>query len=278
MRTSALSVIAYCMLTVLLISPPAFSQVNRDQPDALEDLGIDEHLGDYIPLDAKFVTSEGDTIRIGDLLEEDKPVLLNPLYYECPMLCGLVLDGVFNVLEEVNWKPGKDFIVISFSIDPDEDTEVAARSKEKYLGDRDSTMNAGWYFLTGSKEEINKVTQATGFQYKEVEETGEYAHSAAIMLLSPDGKITRYLYGISYDEFNVRNALYEAADGKIGNTVDKLVMYCYQYDPDSGSYVPVAINIMKLGGLATLIILGIFLAVLWLRERRKKPTSKTDFN
>lgn len=278
MRNLALSAFATCMLAVLLISPPAKAQVNREEPDALQDLGVDEKLGDHIPLDARFVTSKGDTVLLGDLLEEGKPVLLNPLYYECPMLCGLVLDGVFNVLEDVNWKPGKDFIVISFSIDPDENTAVAARAKENYLGDKDSTMNAGWHFLTGSKNEIDKVTEATGFRYKEVEETGEYAHSAAIMLLSPNGKITRYLYGISYDEFNVRNALYEAADGKIGSTVEKIVMYCYQYDPDSGSYVPIAINIMKLGGLATLIILGIFLGSLWLREKRKKQNSKTEFN
>ncbi|WP_020401592.1 SCO family protein [Gracilimonas tropica] len=278
MKIPALSAFATCMLAVFLLSPPASAQVNREEPDALQDLGIDEKLGDTIPLDARFATSNGDSVQLGDLLVEGKPVLLNPLYYECPMLCGLVLDGVSDVVDDLVWKPGKEFIIISFSIDPEEDVALAARSKENYLGDEDSTMKAGWYFLTGSKSNIEKVTKATGFQYRKVEETGEYAHTAAIMLLSPKGKITRYLYGITYDEFNVRNALYEAADGQIGNTIDKLVMYCYQYDPESGSYAPVAINIMKLGGLATLIILGIFLTVLWLREKRKKPTSKTDFN
>ena len=267
MRSSTL--LATCLLAVFLISPPALAQVNRETPDALQDLGIEEHLGDYIPLDAKFATSGGDSVVLGDLLEEGKPVLLNPLYYECPMLCGLVIDGVINVVDELAWKPGKEFIVISISIDPNEDAMLAAKSKENYLSGMDSTEKAGWHFLTGNKEQIDRVIEAVGFEYKEIERTGEFAHSAAIMLLSPEGKITRYLYGISYDSFNVRSALYESADGKIGNTVDKLVMYCYQYDPDSGSYAPVAINIMKLGGLATLIILGIFLGLLWLREKRK---------
>lgn len=269
---------AIILLAVFLTSLPATAQVNREQPDALQNLGIDEHLGDYIPLDAKFADSNGDSVLLGDLLEDGKPVLLNPLYYECPMLCGLVLDGTINVIEDMVWKPGKEFIVISISIDPEEDAELAARSKENYLSQMDSTTKAGWYFLTGKKSQIDKVVEAVGFRYKEIEDTGEFAHSAAIMLLSPDGKITRYLYGISYDEFNVRSALYESADGKIGNTIDKVVMYCYQYDPDSGSYAPVAINIMKLGGLATLIILGIFLGSLWLREKRKNQNSKTEFN
>lgn len=272
------TLLAHMLLAVFLTSQAAQAQLNREQPDALQNLGVDEHLGDYIPLDARFATSNGDSVVLGDLLEEGKPVLLNPLYYECPMLCGLVLDGTINVVEELQWKPGKDFIVLSISIDPEEDAELAARSKQNYLGQMDSTTRNGWYFLTGNKSQIDKVIEAVGFRYKEIEGTGEYAHSAAIMLLSPDGKITRYLYGISYDEFNVRSALYEAADGKIGNTIDKVVMYCYQYDPDSGSYTPVAINIMKLGGLATLIILGIFLGSLWLREKRKKQTSKTEFN
>ncbi|MBD3615013.1 MAG: SCO family protein [Gracilimonas sp.] len=269
---------AIILLAVFLTSQPAYAQLNREQPDALQNLGIDEHLGEYIPLDAKFADSNGDSVLLGDLLEDGKPVLLNPLYYECPMLCGLVLDGTINVIEDMVWKPGKEFIVISISIDPEEDAELAARSKENYLSQMDSTTKAGWYFLTGKKSQIDKVVEAVGFRYKEIEDTGEFAHSAAIMLLSPDGKITRYLYGISYDEFNVRSALYESADGKIGNTIDKVVMYCYQYDPDSGSYAPVAINIMKLGGLATLIILGIFLGSLWLREKRKNQNSKTEFN
>jgi protein SCO1/2 len=249
------------------------AQLNQEQPEALQGVGIEEHLGDYIPLDATFATSSGDSVTLGSLLEEGKPVILNPLYYECPMLCGLVIDGVLNVAGKLQWLPAKDYIIISFSIDPTEDHNLAAKYKEKYVAKLNKPgAEDGWYFLTGKKSAIEEVIKAVGFQYNEIEDTGEFAHSAAIMMLSPDGKITRYLYGIQYKEFDVRSALYESADGKIGNTVDKLVMYCYQYDPDSNSYAPVAINIMKLGGLATLIILGIFVGLLWLREKNKKET------
>lgn len=266
-------------LAVLLSFQHAVAQLNQEQPRALQGAGIDEHLGDIIPLDAKFATSQGDSVEIGDLLEEGKPVILNPLYYECPMLCGLVIDGVLNVVDQLAWKPGKDYLVISFSIDPEEDYKLAAKYKEQHLSTLDyASAGKGWYFLTGKKKEIDRMVEAVGFQYNEIEDTGEYAHTAAIMMLSPEGKITRYLYGLQYDEFDTRSALYESADGKIGNTLTKVVMYCYQYDPDSNSYAPVAINIMKLGGLATLIILGIFLSLLWLREKRKKTNTKTDFN
>ncbi len=278
MRRFALS--AYLTLAVLFTSTGVIAQLNQgNTPEALQGVGVEEKLGDYIPLDATFSTVNGDSTTLGDLLEEGKPVILNPLYFECPMLCGLVIEGMMDVVDELAWQPGKDYLIISFSVDPGEDHLMAVRYREEYLaGLQNTDAQEGWYFLTGKQSQIDRVTEATGFSVREVQGTGEYAHSAAIMMLSPDGKITRYLYGISYNEFDVRNALYESADGKIGNTLEKVVMYCYQYDPDSGSYVPVAMNIMKLGGLATLIILGIFLTLLWVREKRKKQTTNIDFN
>lgn len=266
------------VLAVLFSSIHVYAQLNREQPEALQGVGINEHLGDTIPLSAKFATSSGDSVTIEDLLQEGKPVLLNPLYYDCPMLCGLVIDGVLDVANQLAWSPGEDYIIISFSIDPSENHQLAAEYKSRYIGELNKEdAQAGWYFLTGKKSEILKMIQAIGFEVTEIEDTGEFAHAAAIMLLSPDGVITRYLYGIQYDEFTVRSALFESADGQIGNTLTKVLMYCYQFDPDSNSYVPVAINIMKLGGLATLIFLGIFLGLLWLREKGKKQTSNIDF-
>ena len=276
MRRIALS--ALLLPAVLSFPFTAEAQLNQGQPEALQGVGIEEHLGDTIPLDARFATSTGDSVTLGSLLEDGKPVILNPMYYECPMLCGLVIDGVLNVAGQLAWSPGKDYTIISFSIDPEENHELAAQYKEKYLTKLNKPgADEGWYFLTGTQTEIDKVVQAVGFQYNEVEGTGEYAHSAAIMMLSPEGAITRYLYGIQYNEFDVRAALYESAEGKIGNTLTKVVMYCYQYDPESNSYAPLAINIMKLGGLATLIILGIFIGLLWLREKGKKLTSNIDY-
>lgn len=259
-------------LAVLSSSFHVQAQLNRE-PDALQDLDIIEHLGETIPLDARFATSSGDSVTIGDLLEEGKPVILNPLYYECPMLCGLVIDGVLNVANQLIWSPGQDYTIISFSIDPTEKNDLAAEHKERYYSQLDKPQpDNGWYFLTGNKSNIDKMITAVGFEVNEIEGTGEFAHTAAIIMLSPEGVITRYLYGIQYSEFDVRSALYESADGKIGNTLNKVIMYCYQYDPDSNSYAPVAINIMKIGGLATLIILTIFLGLLWLREKGLKHT------
>tara|TARA_R110000868_G_scaffold383578_9_gene650725 strand:+ start:17669 stop:18502 length:834 start_codon:yes stop_codon:yes gene_type:complete len=272
-----IALFAFYLLTVLSLPYNAEAQLNRSQPEALQGVGIDEHLGEFIPLDAKFATSKGDSVTIGSLLQEGKPVILNPLYFECPMLCGLVIDGVLNVAGELAWNLGEEYQIISFSIDPKEDYLLAAEYKQRYTSKlKKNFAQDGWHFLTGNKKEIDRIINAIGFKYNEVEGTGEFAHSAAIIMLSPNGKITRYLYGIQYNEFDVRNALYESADGKIGSTAEKLLMYCYQYDPDSNSYAPVAINIMKIGGLATLIILGIFLGLLWLREKGKNVTSKID--
>lgn len=275
MKRIALYVLYF--IAVLTIPFNAEAQLSESQPEALQGVGIDEHLGEFIPLDAKFATSNGDSVTIGSLLQEGKPVILNPLYFECPMLCGLVIDGVLNVADDLAWTPGDEYQIISISIDPNEDHIMASEYKEKYTSKLNKNLaQDGWYFLTGNKLEIDKIVNAVGFKYNEVEGTGEFAHSAAIIMLSPEGKITRYLYGIQYNEFDVRNALYESADGKIGSTVEKILLYCYQYDPDSNSYAPVAINIMKIGGLATLIILGIFLGLFWLREKGKNVTPKID--
>lgn len=272
-RIALLTIVAVLSLTI-----HGFAQHNREQPEALQGVGISENLGTTIPLDAKFATSNGDSVQIGELLEEGKPVLLNPLYYDCPMLCGLVIDGVLDVANELAWSPGEEYTIISFSIDPSENDSLARAYKDRYIKKLNKPdAQEGWYFLTGKKSEIDKLVQTVGFEVNEIEGTGEFAHAAAIMLLSPEGVITRYLYGIQYDEFNVRSALFEAADGKIGNTLTKVLMFCYQFDPNSNSYVLEAINIMKIGGLATLIFLGIFLGLLWLREKGKKQTSNIDF-
>ena len=272
-----IALFAFYLFAVLSLPFDGLAQNNRTQPEALQGVGIDEHLGEFIPLDAKFATTSGDSVTIGSLLKEGKPIILNPLYFECPMLCGLVIDGVLNVADDLAWSIGEEYQIISISIDPNEDHLLAKEYKEKYTSRLNKSFaQDGWTFLTGNKKEIDKIIDAVGFKYNEVEGTGEFAHSAAIIMLSPDGKITRYLYGIQYNEFDVRNALYESADGKIGSTLEKVLLYCYQYDPDSNSYAPVAINIMKIGGLATLIILGIFLGLLWIREKGKNVTTNID--
>lgn len=267
------------LISVFSIFDNATAQLNQGKPAILEEIGVDEKLGDSIPMDLEFVNSEGQNIRLSDLIEDGKPILLNPLYYECPTLCGLILDAVYNVVNELAWSPGTDYTIISFSIDPEETPEIAAISKEKYLSQLDRAgSDEGWHFLTGEEEAIKKLTDSIGFRYKYDEQTGEYLHLASIMMISPQGTITRYLYGATFSEFDLRNALYEAADGTIGSAMDKIVLYCFTYDPSSQSYVPVAMNIMKLGGLATVIFLGIFLGVFWRRERLFSQSKKLEFD
>jgi len=256
---------------MLLLPFSAPAQLNKQKPEDVQDVGIEEHLGEKIPLELKFATSEGDSVTLASLMKGDKPVLLNPVYYECPMLCSMVIEAVYSGVSDLKWTPGDEYNIITFSIDPEEDSELAASTKDSMITKlgRESARK-GWYFLSGKEEAIKKLTEAIGFKYRKVEEKDQFAHSAAIMFLSPDGTITRYLYGIEFDEFSLRNALYEAADGEVGSAVDRVLLYCYQYDPDSNSYVAVAWRIMQLGGFATALILGIFIGLLWLKEKNSK--------
>ena len=266
-----------CAILLSLAVHTSQAQLNRQKPANLQDVGIEEQLGEKIPLDARFANSEGDSVTLGELISGGKPVLLNPVYYNCPMLCSMVTDAIFAGIRELKWRPGRDYTIITFSFDPDETRPLADSTKQVYVERLDRPdAGEGWHFLTGNMDQIKKLTEAVGFNYQKVDHNEEFAHSAAVMFLSPEGTITRYLYGIKFDEFNIRNALYDAADGEIGNTVDALVMYCYQYDPDANSYVPVAWRIMQLGGLVTVLILGIFLGLLWLKEKGSKNDSKLN--
>ena len=253
------------------------------KPAFIQNIGIDEKLGKSIPARLSFAKANGDSVQLIDLLSSGKPVILNPLYYECPVLCGLVIDGLFDAIQNLAWQPGKEFVIISVSIDPTETDTLAARIKQEYVENGSwsakkgseqhaatiAQINEGWSFLTGKQAAIESLISSVGFRIAPIPGTKDFAHSAAIILLSPDGTITRYLYGLRFNKFDLRTAIFEASEGTVGNTIDKLIMYCYQYDPDSNSYAPMAKRIMSLGGLATLIFLGILLGYYWLRESRK---------
>ena len=257
------------ILAISLFLHPLFgyAQLNKQKPKSLQDVGVTERLGESIPLDLKFANADGDSVSLKELFNKDKPVLLNPVYYECPQLCSMVKEAIFKGVKDLKWSPGSEYDIVTFSFDPNEGTMLAAENKERYVNklNRKNAEN-GWHFLTGSKQNIKTLTEAVGFDFRKLQ-NGQYAHGAAIMFLSPQGKITRYLYGIKFDEFNMRNALYEAADGNIGSAAEQVLLYCYQYDADSNSYVPVAWRIMQVGGFATMIILGIFLGFMWMRHR-----------
>lgn len=247
------------------------AQLNKEKPEAVKEIGIQENLGEYIPPDIALVNSSGDTVRMEELFEQGKPILLNPGYYECPQLCSLIRTGVFEAVRELNWNPGEDYTIVSFSFDSTETTRLADSVKKHYIKrfERKEAKD-GWHFMTGSGEQVRRLTESVGFGFKYDDRNDQIAHQSAIIFASPEGKITRYLYGIQYKTLDVKNALYKAADGKIGNTVERIVLSCYQYNPDEESYVPMAFRIMKLGGIATAIILGGVLSIFWYRERVKK--------
>jgi protein SCO1 len=248
-------------------STPGAINSNR-RPAQLEGVGIEEKLGGKIDLNLEFVNESGRVVKLSEYFSQGRPVILDLVYYSCPMLCNLVLNGQTASLREIPWTPGKEFEVVSISIDPTETPELAAKKKQTYLAQYDRPA-PGWHFLTDYAGNVKKLADQVGFIYKRDQRQQQYAHTAAIMFLTPDGRVSRYLYGIKYPQRNVRLALTEAAEGKLGNSIDKFLMFCYRYDSAAGSYVPVAMNIMKVGGGLMAVIL-IFLIAFVLRWEKRR--------
>lgn len=268
-------IIAALGFTAFTVSPTA-QTVREDVPE-LQSIDVEQNLGDTIPLDLSFVDDHGRTVTLNDYFHDGKPVILILGYYRCPMLCNLVFNGVTATLSDVSLRMGRDYRIVTVSIDPTETHELAAAKKENYLeqlGDRGDARN--WAFLTGDSSRVARLAESLGFKYYYVEERDEYAHPAVLHLLTEDGVISRYLFGIQYSPLDVRLGLLEAGDGKIGSTADKLLLYCYHYDPDAGSYAIFARNVMTLGGVATVALLGLFLGGMWLRERYRKEQHDTE--
>jgi protein SCO1/2 len=266
---------------LLLAGPrPARAQIASDLgrreeplPEKLENIAITERLGAIVPLDLRFVDETGDTVRIGDYFGKG-PVLLNLGYYNCPMLCGLVLNGLLAGLQGIEWTPGKEFTIVTESIDPTESPTLARLKKQNVLAEYGRPdAAAGWHFLVGHEESIRALAGAVGFGYAYDEEKYQYIHAAGIMICTPDGRLSRYLYGIQYEPQTLRLALLEASEGKTRSTLDKVLLYCYHYDAAEGRYAPAAMNLMRAGGAAALASLAAVLGVLWRRDpaRKRKP-------
>ena len=236
-------------------------------------IDVEEHLGERIPLDLEFTNDEGKKVKLDEYFHQGKPVVIVLAYYNCPMLCTLVLNGLADAVKQTGWTAGKEYKIITVSIDTSETAELADQKRKsylKYLARPDG--DAGWRFHVGEQSQILGLASALGFKYFYVEDRKEFAHPAVVFILSEDGKISRYLYGIQFKERDFRLALVEASEGKVGNTLDRLLLYCFHYDPNAKGYVVMATNVMKLGGVATILLLGIFLAIMWKRDRN----SKTD--
>jgi protein SCO1/2 len=239
------------------------------RPAQLRDVGIDQKLDALVPLDLPFRDESGRGVSLGKYFD-GRPVILALVYYECPMLCTLVLNGLVSALRTLSFDAGDEFQVVAVSVDPDETAELAAAKKEAYLRSYGrSGAEAGVHFLTGEPNAIESLARSIGFRYKYLPDIDEYAHGAAIMVLTPTGRIARYFYGVEYPPRDLRFALIEAAGNRIGSPVDQLLMYCYRYDPSSGRYTAVVMNIVRLGGVLTVAALGTFMLLMWRRDARR---------
>lgn len=255
---------------LLLAGVPTRAERSEPLPDQLEEVAVVEHLDVQVPLDLPFVDSDGKNVKLGDFFDGTTPVILTMNYSNCPMLCSLQLNGLFAGLQGVDWNLGNEYRMVTVSIDPEEKPERAESTKMKYLEIYGrSGVEQGWHCLTGEEANIRKLAATVGFGYAFMPDTKQYAHAAVTMICTPDGHMSRYLYGIEYPPQTLRLSLLEASEGKIGSTADHLLMFCFQYDEKAGRYAPAAIKIMQVGGVLTLIFLAGLLGLYWLREAHK---------
>ncbi|APR99445.1 SCO family protein [Pajaroellobacter abortibovis] len=258
----------------LLWISSAKSQINVPVPD-FEKVDVVEHLGQTLPREAQFVDQNGTTVQLGDLFREHKASVLVFAYHTCPMLCTFVLDAVNKGLRGIPWSVGEQFDVIVISIDPQDTPALASQKREQVLFSYGSRgKQEGWHFLVGDETNIHRVSDAAGFYFRYDSEQKQYAHPAAAFLLTPEGKIARYLYGIEYKPTDLRIGLLEASEGRSISTVEKLLLYCYHYDPKGSHYALVALNVMKLGGCVTVVLLGGMLGFFWIKEMRASARTK----
>lgn len=263
--TPSLAVLA---AAAVLAGSPALRAQTADErtPRELEGVGIQEHLGAKVDLSLTFIAEDGYPHALREYFAKGRPVILNLVYYTCPMLCTLVLNGQTEALRQLPQTIGKEFEVVTISIDPRDDFGMARTKKASYLESYERPTE-GWHFLIDHEGNVAKLAAQVGFRYRFDKVTDQYAHAAGIFVLSPEGMISRYLYGVKFKPLDIRLALTEAAGERYGIS-DKILLYCFHYDPASRSYVPFAQNFMRGGGVVALLILGFVLFRLWRRERR----------
>jgi protein SCO1 len=236
-------------------------------PEPLKAVGYDQNLGERLPLHLAFRDEAGRPVKLGDYFGR-RPVVLVFAYYRCPMLCDMVLQGVTGSLKALSFDAGEQYDVVVVSIDPKETAKLAAETKAKTLSRYGrSGTEGGWHFLTGGQDSILDLTQAAGFRYYYDKERDQYAHAAGMMVLTPGGKIARYLFGIDFAPRDVRLALIESAEGRIGNLADQILLYCFHYDPVYGRYSAMTMNILRLAAAASVLGLGLLIVLLKRRDR-----------
>lgn len=250
-----------------LLRPPTNPPSNV-RPRELENVGIDQKLNGMVPLDLHFRDETGRDIRLGELFGQ-RPVIITPVYYGCPMLCTQILNGLVSGLKPVSFDAGQQFDVLAVSFDPSETPELAQKKKAAYVGryGRAGT-DRGFHFLTGDEPSIKALTGALGFRYTYDAKNKQFAHASGLMIATPEGRISRYLYGVDYAPRDLRLALVEAGQGKIGTPVDELLLFCYHYDPSTGKYGAVALNFLRIVAAGTVLAIAAFLTIVLRREFR----------
>ncbi|HEX9421673.1 MAG TPA: SCO family protein [Pyrinomonadaceae bacterium] len=256
----------------LYSSRPYEARAPSGLPKALNDVGIDQKLNEQLPFDLVFKDETGENVKLGNYFGR-KPVVLSLVYYQCPMLCNQVLNGMVTAFKVMAFQPGQEFEVVTVSFDPRETPALAAAKKNTYVNYLPEARRAGaaggWHFLTGDEASIKSLTEAVGFRYHFDEATNQFAHASAIYVTTPQGKLARYFYGIEYAPRDLRLGLIEAADNKIGSPVDQLLLYCFHYDPATGKYGAAVMNVMRGAGLVTLVALVGMLLMLRRRDRAR---------
>jgi protein SCO1 len=267
-RHDSRRLVGLALVSALLLVVPvgAHHDEQHRPPGVLATIAFEQRLDAQIPLDLAFRDDTGETVHLGDYFG-DKPVILTLNYYECPMLCPLVLEGLLRSLRVLSFNIGEQFDVVTVSIAPGETAALASTTKARYVRDYGRPEAArGWHFLTGDQESIQRLTEGIGFRYTYDAAKDQYAHAAGILVLTPQGKIARYIYGLEFSPRDLRLALVDAAANTIGSPVDQLLLFCYQYDPTTGRYTLVVRRTLQLGGLATVLGLAAFMIVMFRRD------------
>ncbi len=252
---------------------PEAGMAASDKARELQGVGIEEKLGKKLDLGMKFKDETGKEVALGDYFDGKHPVIISPVYFSCPGLCNFHLNGLTDALKvmDKSWTVGDKFKVVAISFDSRETPEIAAHKKELYMKLYDRAgSESGWHFLTGNEQQVRALTEAIGFKFRWDETQKEWAHASAAVVASPEGTVSRYLPGIMFNQQDIKLALNEATEGKIGNFVDSLVLYCFQYDPHKSKYSLAAVSIMKMGGGVMLLVMVLWLLPLYIRSRRAK--------
>lgn len=266
-RLRCLTVLTGLLLTSGVASAASSVVPSSEMPGVLKSVGYDQRIGEKVPLDVPWRDEHGRAVTLGDYLNGKKPAVLVMAYYHCPMLCDLVLQGVETGLKPLSLDPGREFDVIVAGIDPQETPALAAAKKKEILARyaRPGTEN-GWHFLTGPRDSIARLTQSVGFRYVYDPQRNQFAHAAGMVILTSEGRVSRYLLGVEFPARDIRLGLVESGHGKLGTVVDQVLLYCFHYDPLVGRYSAVTLNIMRLSAVVTVVALALFVVFLRRRE------------